>query len=124
MMYLFTLSESKTTARGISTAQLAPLVLPGTSIRLGRSHNFTLHKFSWSVGVCWSVYLSVTSESADLDAIAPHNKLLVLIVADFDIKASLSNKSQETLNFTRWQLCTPGLPAEGLHFSTLVSGRF
>ncbi len=53
--------------------------------------------------VCWSVCLFVCpdSESAYLAAIAlrlqngypSHNKLLVLKVTDFDVKASLSNKS-------------------------------
>ncbi len=56
--------------------------------------------------------LSVTSESAHLAAIAlrlqhvypPHNKLLVLKVADFDVKASLSNKSEQKLRSlnSRW----------------------
>ncbi len=46
--------------------------------------------------VGWFVCLCVTCESTHLDAIALrlHNKLLVLIVADFD---SLSNKSEQKL---------------------------
>ncbi len=52
--------------------------------------------------VCLSVPF-IISEPAHLDAIAlrlqhgqpPDNKLLVLIVPDFDVKASLSNKSEQ-----------------------------
>ncbi len=49
------------------------------------------------------VCLCVTCESTHLDAIAlrlqpPNNKLLVLNVADFDVTASLSYKSEQKLS--------------------------
>ncbi len=68
------------------------------------------------------LFVCPDSESAHLAAIAlrlhhgqpSHNKLLVLKVADFDVKASLSNKSEQKLRSlnSRWlasQLATRGL---------------
>ncbi len=55
-----------------------------------------------SIVVCLFVCLFVTGESAHLGAMAlrlqpSHNKLLVLIVADFDVTPSLSNENEQKL---------------------------